>query len=1050
MIRIWRHLRGSRRVAFVLALGVISVFLQSEPALAAPPATLRTPSVPVGFGQLQDTGLTLKAAMSASDTTIHFSDNSVLTTNDFRWLKVGMVIRIQNDASSPTSEQMLITGLSDSLPDPLGLSEAPPYADTATVLRGQAGTTAVAHAAGLIIRGHYVKVPIEAVNVAHRDTGTLTGALGSSTTQNSGAKLLDAITTNSTILNVTDATLLVAGTTITIDSEQMAVGATQDSLGDGFGGITETALGSDPATLLSSPESPVILGTCTDGIDNDLTGGTDSADAGCATANGDGDGFTDAVETALGSSPSNASQTPEHSARAGSCSDALDNDGDGGIDGADVGCDQLDVDGDGFNGAIERALLSNPAVFASTPEMLLVGGSCADGVDNDSDGVKDARETACIAATGNSDNDDYSTTIENQFLSNPGSSSSTPEHAAFPASCEDAVDNDAGGGMDAADVGCDDIDVDNDGFSGFSERSLGSNPGVTASTPESPIVGNSCTDGLNNDQEGGTDAADPGCATADTDGDGFTNAVETALGSDPAMSSRKPESQLIVGTCTDGIDNDADGQTNGADAGCDDMDADGDGWSGALERVLVSNPANAASSPESVLAGNSCADGIDNDLVGGIDALDTKCPPTADADTWADVIETALGSNMSSSSSVPEHALLPLTCADGVDNDVTGGTDADDTGCSSLDVDADYAQVVRAQNGTTAAAHSANAVITENVVDVPVSDSSLVGVGSVMKIDNEKMLVKGTRPGFAEVTRAVNGSSVASHSSGAAIQDIDGLGAAELTFSIDRTYADVVMLESGGFLSKCTTDTDLDGTVCDPGDSGRVADCGTDDGDLGLIENSGATLLSGINATATTLSVSDHSLFRPGMRLRLDSEDIVVRSISEGSPDTLIVFRSATPAAHNAGTAIFAQNTALNGIKFTCTTSSPFPFNYGPIGTGAVGIARLMPIQRTPPTPTPSLQLSSQELLDISSDSIASTLTSGKLTVAKCPDPNLSGKITQADYLTIARAAFNIIPQNLELHDLNGNGFVADEDRLIAARILYIYSIPIPDCAPVP
>ena len=52
----------------------------------------------------------------------------------------------------------------------------------------------------------------------------------------------------------------------------------------------------------------------------------------------------------------------------------------------------------------------------------------------------------------------------------------------------------------------------------------------------------------------------------------------------------------------------------------------------------------------------------------------------------------------------------------------------------------------------------------------------------------------------------------------------------------------------------------------------------------------------------------------------------------------------------------------------------------------------------------PSLTLSDQNLIDVSSDSFASTVVSGKLTVSKCPDPNLSGTITQADVLTIARA----------------------------------------------
>jgi hypothetical protein len=186
------------------------------------------------------------------------------------------------------------------------------------------------------------------------------------------------------------------------------------------------------------------------------------------------------------------------------------------------------------------------------------------------------------------------------------------------------------------------------------------------------------------------------------------------------------------------------------------------------------------------------------------------------------------------------------------------------------------------------------------------------------------------------------------------------------------------------------------------------------------------------------------------MRLRLDSEDIVVKGISEGTPDTLVVYRSALPASHSAGTAIYAQNTLLNGITFNCTSSSPFPYNYGPIGAGVLAYARLMPIQRTPPASLPTLVLSNQNLLDVSSDSVASTLSQGKLTVSKCPDPNGSGKVTQPDWLEIARAVFGIIPPVVSKHDMNGNNAVGDEDRLIAARILFLYSIPVPECAVVP
>jgi hypothetical protein len=53
---------------------------------------------------------------------------------------------------------------------------------------------------------------------------------------------------------------------------------------------------------------------------------------------GDGDGHLDALEVALGSDPQVQTSTPESVARAGSCFDGEDNDGDAAIDDADTGC----------------------------------------------------------------------------------------------------------------------------------------------------------------------------------------------------------------------------------------------------------------------------------------------------------------------------------------------------------------------------------------------------------------------------------------------------------------------------------------------------------------------------------------------------------------------------------------------------------------------------------------------------------------------------------------------------------------------------------------
>lgn len=57
----------------------------------------------------------------------------------------------------------------------------------------------------------------------------------------------------------------------------------------------------------------------------------------------DGDDVPDDMELALGTSPSDGSELPEHSDVPGSCSDGIDNDGDGAIDGLDNDCPSTQV-----------------------------------------------------------------------------------------------------------------------------------------------------------------------------------------------------------------------------------------------------------------------------------------------------------------------------------------------------------------------------------------------------------------------------------------------------------------------------------------------------------------------------------------------------------------------------------------------------------------------------------------------------------------------------------------------------------------------------------
>jgi hypothetical protein len=111
-------------------------------------------------------------------------------------------------------------------------------------------------------------------------------------------------------------------------------------------------------------------------------------------ADTDGDTVPDDVEGAFGSDPSDPDSTPESLAYdPATCTDGVDNDGDGLIDAQDQGCG--DADGDGFDDTAEEEFGSNPGDADSTPEHIRVAGTCTDGEDNDADGLTDSEDEGC-------------------------------------------------------------------------------------------------------------------------------------------------------------------------------------------------------------------------------------------------------------------------------------------------------------------------------------------------------------------------------------------------------------------------------------------------------------------------------------------------------------------------------------------------------------------------------------------------------------------------------------------------------------------------------
>ena len=188
--------------------------------------------------------------------------------------------------------------------------------------------------------------------------------------------------------------------------------------------------------------------------------------------------------------------------------------------------------------------------------------------DTDGDGASDIGEE--LAGSDPNDPDSFPESTAAQFLSR------------LPL-CNDGIDNDGDGLIDDDDPHCTDSDADI--ISDPTEQLLGSDPNDVASFPEDARLDAAlqfhggyafCGDGIDNDGDGLADGDDPGCAALRSDADGFDDATEKTFGSDPANPESVPEHEAPnPGSCSDGIDNDLDGLTDGADPACGTPSNDG-------------------------------------------------------------------------------------------------------------------------------------------------------------------------------------------------------------------------------------------------------------------------------------------------------------------------------------------------------------------------------------------------------------------------------------------------------------------------------------------
>ena len=328
---------------------------------------------------------------------------------------------------------------------------------------------------------------------------------------------------------------------------------------------------------------------------------------------------------------------------ADSCSDCVDNDGDGWVDRDDPDCDD-DYREDGSDPTEDNYTLG---MFTCNDELDndedgLVDweddecdagdeseSNCDDGEDNDGDGWEDELDGECIDGgvelgedtwgCSNGLDDDGDNWIDGD---DPDCTDGQQEEVGFgKVACNNGLDDDGHGDVDGADPFC---FYGSDGAYGESEQ---------------PEMTSECADDLDNDGDGYIDAFDPDCETGsyyresreywtddffdlipacyngeDDDGDGQIDALDPGCYSDGGDADGfldSEEDPIVITGCDNGLDDDGDGWFDADDPDCDSGDE------------------------EVGYGATQCNNGVDDDKDKAVDADDAECADAADDDEAA-------------------------------------------------------------------------------------------------------------------------------------------------------------------------------------------------------------------------------------------------------------------------------------------------------------------------------------------------------------------------------------------------------------------------------
>ena len=349
--------------------------------------------------------------------------------------------------------------------------------------------------------------------------------------------------------------------------DQDACGNCADDDGDGWADKDDPDCAGDSRELGFAVECTDDVGNptaceCHDGLDNDGDGGVDAQDPDCDSANDD----QELVSPCVNGVDDDADgwideEDPECTDGAGfeagfdadlECNDGVDNDGDGWVDRDDPICEAgEDPEDDVFSGTECNDGIDNDGhgdVDASDPLCQSKGAShdneresttkldCMNGQDDDGDGFVDVGDPDCEFGP-------------ESITGVDPAGESTPE-------CYDGEDNDGDGFIDAADTSCWNQaitcpDTDGDG---------NPDPACADGFLNDEGLLHPCDDGLDNDGDGWLDAADPECFDADDNTFGVSIGQEAGFGSAACNDGADNDGDLFVDSddvgCADAVDDD--------------------------------------------------------------------------------------------------------------------------------------------------------------------------------------------------------------------------------------------------------------------------------------------------------------------------------------------------------------------------------------------------------------------------------------------------------------------------------------------------------------